>query len=405
MNVSRLLKIAMLNLVLVAFIGVLMRYKIGFEFKWVNQKNLQLAHSGFAFSGFVSYLLMILIVDAIKLVLTIQQIIRFNRLIYLHLFLAYSTCILFLISGYGILSLLSQLAGLIAGGTFIINLLKVLHQYKHSLITNWFKAASVFYLLSLLASFWLIYMFLSGMKTQHTYLAATYWFLHFQYNGWFFFGCIGLFFHWLSTNQRLENLQNRVFWLFALSCIPAYGLSVLWLALPFWLYLVIVVSALLQLIGFVQFCFVVLNKQIIAIIKLNQTVFYLFIISLGALFVKIILQSGSTIPFISKLAFGFRPIVIAYLHLVLLAFTVLFLIGFIHLNNFFVSTHHFSIAAKIFAIFVVINELVLGIQGIASLSYTVIPFVNEILLLVALGLFISSLFMVPFKSSKSSIHL
>jgi len=200
-------------------------------------------------------------------------------------------------------------------------------------------------------------------------------------------------------------LQNRVFWLFALSCIPAYGLSVLWLALPFWLYLVIVVSALLQLIGFVQFCFVVLNKQIIAIIKLNQTVFYLFIISLGALFVKIILQSGSTIPFISKLAFGFRPIVIAYLHLVLLAFTVLFLIGFIHLNNFFVSTHHFSIAAKIFAIFVVINELVLGIQGIASLSYTVIPFVNEILLLVALGLFISSLFMVPFKSSKSSIHL
>lgn len=89
MSISRLLRIAMLNLVLVAFIGVLMRYKIGFEFTWVNQKNLQLAHSSVAFSGFVSFLLMILIIDAIKEVLSTKQLIYFNRLIYLNLFFAY----------------------------------------------------------------------------------------------------------------------------------------------------------------------------------------------------------------------------------------------------------------------------------------------------------------------------
>ena len=45
-----------------------------------------------------------------------------------------------------------------------------------------------------------------------------------------------------------------------------------------------------------------------------------------ALSAKFLLQLGSTIPALSQLGFGFRPIVIAYLHLVLLAVISLFLL-------------------------------------------------------------------------------
>ncbi|MFY8023848.1 MAG: hypothetical protein ACOVNO_00780, partial [Sediminibacterium sp.] len=262
------------------------------------------------------------------------------------------------------------------------------------------KAASIFYLLSLLANIWLIYMFVSGKKTQHTYLAATYWFLHFQYNGWFFFGCLGLFFNWLLTKDLLTDFNQRTFWLFAASCFPAYGLSVLWLELPFWLYIIIVISALMQLVGVIQLTKFALRKPIIVLIKQNKTVLMLFFISLGALLVKVFLQGGSTIPFVSKLAFGFRPIVIAYLHLVLLAFTALFLIGYIYLNEYFSFSKRNLLATKLFALFVVSNEIVLGIQGIASLSYTVIPFVNQILLIIAAGLLLTSILMVPKRSFK-----
>lgn len=400
MKVHSLLKIAMLNLVLVALIGVLMRYKIGFEFTFVNQKNLQLAHSGFAFSGLVSFLLMVFIVDSLEMVLDLKQLRSFNRLIYLNLFFAYASCILFFVNGYAMSSVISQMAGLLVGSLFIIKLLIVLPLYKDTQISNWYKAAGIFYLISLLANIWLLYMFISGKKTQHTYLAATYWFLHFQYNGWFFFGCVGLFFNWLSIKQLLTKQSKKVFWLFTVSCFPAYGLSVLWLNLPFWLYIIIVVSALMQLLGVIYLSLLVLKKQIIALIKPNKTILILFFISMGALLVKIILQTGSTIPFISKLAFGFRPIVIAYLHLVLLTFTVLFLIGYLHLNNYISFNKSHLMATKLFAIFVVLNEIVLGTQGIASLSYTVVPFVNEFLLLIALVLLISSFFMFPLKFSK-----
>ena len=52
-----------------------------------------------------------------------------------------------------------------------------------------------------------------------------------------------------------------------------------------------------------------------------------------ALSIKFLLQLGSTIPAISQLAFGFRPIVIAYLHLVLLAIITLFLLFYIYANH------------------------------------------------------------------------
>ena len=42
------IKAGLINLTLVALIGALMRYKIGFEFPFFNQKNLLHAHSHYA---------------------------------------------------------------------------------------------------------------------------------------------------------------------------------------------------------------------------------------------------------------------------------------------------------------------------------------------------------------------
>ncbi|HRN44574.1 MAG TPA: hypothetical protein PLH20_07300, partial [Flavobacterium sp.] len=51
LNIQFWLKFSLLNLCLVAALGVLMRYKIGFEFPFFNQKNILHSHSHFAFSG------------------------------------------------------------------------------------------------------------------------------------------------------------------------------------------------------------------------------------------------------------------------------------------------------------------------------------------------------------------
>ena len=94
---------------------------------------------------------------------------------------------------------------------------------------------------------------------------------------------------------------------------------------------------------------------------------------------KFLLQLGSTIPALSQLAFGFRPIVIAYLHLVLLAVISLFLLFYIYANPLIHYNKQIKTGIIIFSVGVLLNEVVLAVQGIASFSYTVIPLVNEML--------------------------
>ena len=114
---------------------------------------------------------------------------------------------------------------------------------------------------------------------------------------------------------------------------------------------------------------------------------------------KILLQLGSTIPALSQLAFGFRPIVIAYLHLVLLAVISLFLLFYIYVNHFFLICKSIKFGVTLFSVGVFLNELVLAIQGIASFSYTVVPFVNELLFGIA-ALMVSGIAITAFYSIK-----
>ena len=48
---------ALANLAIVALYGVVMRFKIAYDFPFLQQKNLLHAHSHFAFNGWVSQML------------------------------------------------------------------------------------------------------------------------------------------------------------------------------------------------------------------------------------------------------------------------------------------------------------------------------------------------------------
>ena len=170
MKINQLLKVGLYNLVIVAILGVIMRYKIGFELPIVNQKNLQLAHSGFAFSGFISIVIMSLMVKTNLKWLSASQIKFLESQISLSLFSAYIACIALIFWGYGVFSVVFQVAGLLFNMLYIIAFIKTLHQHPNKDTANWYKAAGIFFFISVFASFWLIYMLFSGNKTQHSYL-------------------------------------------------------------------------------------------------------------------------------------------------------------------------------------------------------------------------------------------
>ncbi|MBL0183405.1 MAG: hypothetical protein IPP96_14380 [Chitinophagaceae bacterium] len=106
-----------------------------------------------------------------------------------------------------------------------------------------------------------------------------------------------------------------------------------------------------------------------------------------ALTAKLLLQLGSTVPSLSDLAFGFRPIVIGYLHLVLLGMITLFLLSYFFAGGYIQANKKTSFAVFLFAAGVILNEILLMTQGVSAMSYTSVPFINELLFATALILF------------------
>ena len=403
LNSKLWLKTSIINLLLVAILGLLMRYKIGFEFPFLDQKHLQHSHSHFAFSGWISHTLMVLMIGFLEYKIKkteVQFIKKYNLLLITNLICSYGMLISFIIQGYGAISILFSTSSIVIACVFTFFYFKDLKLISHEdLSKNWFKASLFFNVISSLGTFALAYMMVSKNIQQNEYLSSIYFYLHFQYNGWFFFACMGLLISFLQLKKAENLFFNKTFWLFFVSCIPAYFLSTLWLKLPTWIYVLTLLSAIIQAFTWFKFLSILIKLKNNFLEKYPLVLRYILFFVGVALSLKFILQLGSTIPALSQLAFGFRPIVIAYLHLVLLAIISLFLLFYIYANQFLTFNKQIKNGIIIFSVGVLLNEIILAIQGIASFSYTLIPFVNEMLFGAAIIL-VSGIGIIAFYSLK-----
>lgn len=372
---------------IVAFLGLVMRYKIGFEFPYLNQKNIQHAHSHFAFLGWITHALYVLMLYVLEGRGILLNALRYRRLIIINLVCAYGMLISFNVQGYGIVSIVISSMAIVVNYVFAYFLYRDVKKLPRDFpARNWFNASLLYSVISSLGTFSLAYMMAIKNYSQNWYLASVYFYLHFQYNGFFTFACMGLLLDKLKDWLPAFEYNYLTFTLFFTACIPAYFLSILWVKIPVWLYAVVVSAAFSQVFGWTLFV-VQLRKSI----RYKTTEFtkghFIFLLVAAAFTVKLFLQLCSTVPVISKLAFGFRPIVIAYLHLILLAVISVFLLNYMNTLQLIRINKPSQRALMIFVAGVFLNELVLAVQGIASFSYTVIPFANEFLFVVAAIIF------------------
>ena len=382
------LTISLLNLLLVASLGVILRYKIGFYLPFIEQKHLLHSHSHFAFSGWITQTLMVLLVHYLGLKNGEQVFKKYNWLLYANLLTAYGMLISFIIQGYAFFSITFSTLSIFVSYFFALYCWKDLGKINKKKVGHlWIKASLIFSVVSSIGAFGLAYMLANKMVVQNWYLAAVYFFLHFQYNGWFFFAGMGLLVAKLEQiNPPIKNMKV-IFLLFCFACVPAYFLSALWLPLPLVVYVIIVAAVIAQLVGWWLMIKAVIINQSFIRVQFSKQGKLLLLLSAIAYSIKLILQTGSVHPALSQLSYGFRPIIIGYLHLVLLAVTSIFIIGYIVALELIPVTKTLMAGIFIFVAGIIINELLLMVQGVAGLTYTSIPFINTYLLMAAFILF------------------
>jgi hypothetical protein len=387
-SLRRWLHLSFLNLLIVAFIGVILRYKIAFLLPFIDQKYLLHGHSHFAFAGWITQVLMVLLVQYLSQYKGEDIFKEYRWLLYGNLITAYGMLIFFPLQGYGPGSISFSTLSIINSYFFSIRYWKDLNSLKSRGTSHlWYKAALLFYIMSSMGAFSLAYMMANKIMHQSWYLAAVYFFLHFQYNGWFFFAGMGLLVSRIEKIVSGKKQLKIIFWLFCLACIPSYFLSTLWMSIPMLIYWLVFISAIAQFVGWT-----ILVKLLFKSKTDIKQIFpakggRLLLLSAIALTIKLLLQLGSTHPALSQLAFGFRPIVIGYLHLVLLGVITIFILGYIISMNFIAARKYFLRGIWIFISGIIINEILLMTQGVAGLSYIIIPCINESLLVAALIMF------------------
>jgi hypothetical protein len=386
MNFSDWVRLSLINLLIVAILGVIMRYKIGFSFPFLDQKFLQHGHSHFAFAGWITQTLFILLLHELKSLSGEYATGKYKSVLWLNTITSYGMLISFAMSGYNMVSIFFSTASILV---FFLFSVLFFRDMKTSRISSpgfpWIRAGLTFGMLSSLGTFYLAWMMSSSQHIhQNEYLSSVYFYLHFQYNGWFFFACMGTLMSRLHAYKPLDDHWKRLFPMFFYSCIPAYMLSILWLRLPVWLYSIVVVAAVLQFIAWIRFIFLFRRSGSNLFHSLSFTGKYLFWFAAAALTIKFSLQLGSVVPEISKLAFGFRTIVIAYLHLVLLAVITVYLIAYLYNFGLMRNIRQAGNALILFTSGIFLTEFLLLIQGVASFTYIVVPYANEILFVLAL---------------------
>lgn len=380
-------RLAFLNFFLVAAAGVLLRLKILYSLPWLNFKFLLHAHSHFAFAGWVSLFLMAALVGRLPLVMAV----RYEKLFLGYLLSAYGMLLSFPFQGYGLVSIFFSTISVFQSWWFAARFWRdgrqVFAPALSWLLTRW---ALFFLVISAAGTFSLAWLMANKVNHPDLYFGSIYFYLHFQYNGWFFFAILALLVQILPAEAQ-EKLRGTLQAL-GIITIPVYFLSTLWMVLPAWLYWISVLAAILQMILFTRVVWLLYPAAAASVS--TRPVKTIWFLALLALVIKFSLQTLSVIPDLSAYAFGFRPVVIGYLHLVLLGFVSLFSIGWLMQQDVFrITSAKLPSAVLLFIAGILLNELTLMAQGITAMFLVRIPRTNEMLLLAAVFLFLSIVWM------------
>jgi hypothetical protein len=396
---NRWYKVAIFNLVILAFLGFVLRYKINFPLEFVEQKKLLHAHSHFAFSGWISFLLQLLGLHHFTNLYKAQQK-TWDGFFLLSVVVNYGMIFSFAMYGYSLWSIVLSTASLFLSYFFCYKVYRDLRNNIQAISTRFIMASLFFLVLSSLGPYTLAAIMLTKNTDQYFYHNALYFFLHFQYNGWFTFAILGFLLKKIELGTLYSRkTANTLLILLALTCIPGNFLTTLWHKMPVAVIVINVITALVQLVALWLVVVMLYRNMKTVYSTLPVLVKWMYSLAIAAFVLKTVLQCFSAHPQIGQLAFAYRSIIIGYLHLIFLVFVSIYMLGILAEAGILPLQRAITRWGLIvFSASVVVNEILLGVQGVMSIFYifhnsvNMLLFLNTIIILAgAIMLFLASL--------------
>ena len=381
--------LCLVNLFIASILGVLMRYKIVYELPGLVQNHLLHAHSHFVFQGWISLVLVCVLV----LFLLPKEAAQKKAYFYLFWVMqlsAFGMLFTFLYNGYYPLSIAFSTLTQLAFYWFAIQFWLDLRKSDTHQVAKWFAIAALWCgIISSLGPYALGYYSATKTSSALSIRTSIYFYLHFQYNGWFLFSIFSVFINWFHKRFLLDKNALKWFFIFsAVSIIPGYALSIIGYYQTPGVIINSYFSVITQGIATVLFAIFIVQNRAKIKSQLSKITRRLWYIAFFSLLLKVLMQSLSLSPELANVAFSFRPLVIGYLHLVFICIVTFFLFG--HLIQFQKLKFNTSYAAYygviIFVLFSVANEVILFLQAFGFYVEMHVPHVPISLIYASIGM-------------------
>ena len=353
--------VCFVNFFIASLMGLLLRWMYVDPIAGVNFQFLMHGHSHIAMLGWV-YLMLYCLIFHFFVPKETQEKPIYNRLFWVTELAVVGMMIDFPAQGYAFASILFSTLHIFCSYYFCYLIWK---DAKPSTFTEkrMLRTALFFMIFSTLGV-WCLGPAVGLMgKGSAFYQIAIQFFLHFQFNGWFLFAVLALFF-----KQSKINVEEKKFKFFYNSLVTG---TLLTLALPVsWsltnpiFYWINVIGVLIQLLSFVHFALLIqphFQTFFTPLSYLEKTVYRFALCSLA---LKVIIQLVVLVPELAQVSHEIRNFVIGYIHLTMLGIITGFLFGFalqnslLHLQN---KIQKWGI--KIFLLGFVATEILLFLQG------------------------------------------
>jgi hypothetical protein len=391
-NIQKWIGISLINLSIVALLGFTLRSKILFNIPFLDFKHVLHAHSHFAFGGWVSLALFVLL--STELLQGIDT--RMNQVLLLVNINAWGMLISFLLQGYGLFSIIFSTLFIFVSYYYTWVFLKALRKADVEPVIKQTAIWALIYMsLSSIGPYTLAYLLAVESGNVILYKDAVYTYLHLQYNGFFTLAILALLFNKIIKHSLLADKHNakRFLTMVNATVIPSLFLCYLWHYPTTYVRIVAVTGSILLILSVILF--LPLTKNIKAFTGKETTPYrVLLALSIVALILKLTLQSLTIFPTIGDQVFNNRPVIIGFLHLVLLGFVTLYLLAHFLQLGYLGNTKLTSVSLAIFVTGVLANELLLMTQGLEIMFMTNSGLFPQILWYVAIVLVMGGILIV-----------
>lgn len=390
---------ALINFLIAALLGLLLRYAfvnpLGYNLRFLTH-----AHSHVAMLGWVYLILYTLIVHFF----VPEKLKIYSRLFWITHFAVIGMLLSFPFQGYAVISITFSTLHVFASYYFAWLVWRD-HRKYFSPERLLLKAALLFMLVSTIGV-WCLGPAVATMGNQSAfYNIAIQFFLHFQFNGWFFFGVLAILFKiFRLSGIKIDPEKFKLFYrLLVAATILTMALPVSWyITSPVFIW-VNAAGIILQVVAAVIFINLVKYQWNYFWFRISGLTKLMYGFALICLTLKIALQSTSLLPEIAIVSAEFRSLVIGFIHLLMLGVTSGFLLAFIFQSTLVdLKSKILKWGTGSFLLGFLITELLLFIQGgmyyikIGMIPhYHILLFIFSFFLVLGIFLIILSIFSPP----------